>query len=124
MAIGKRLVRGLERNIFVPGGRYFQRKERMAKGKEQKKQFKMGMKKQEKDWRLVEDSLMLYNKAMEKTEHLPSAKRARVLENAENLIYRNVMRTWNPKAEKQSLAHQKLSEMAAKLAVERMRLKK
>jgi len=124
MAIGRKVMGKLERQVFKSGGRYFQRKERMAKGKEEKIRAKMGMKKQKKDWKLVENSLVLYNSAMEKTGHLPPAKRARVLETAESLIYRNVMKTWNPRAEKQSSAHQKLSEMTAKLAVERMRLNK
>lgn len=124
MAIGRKLVGRLERSLFVPGGRYFQRKERMAKGKEEKRQTKMVMKKQKKDWKIVEDSLVLYKNAMEKTGHLPPAERARVLEKTEDLIYRRVVRTYDPSAKKQSLAYQKLSEMTAKLSTERMRLKK
>jgi hypothetical protein len=124
MARDRKFVGMLKRQMFKSGGRYFQREERMAKGKEEKIKAKMEMKKQKKDWKLVENSLVLYNRAMEKTGHLPPAKRAKVLETAESLIHRNVMKTWDPRAEKQSFAHQKLSEMTAKLAVERMRLKK
>jgi len=124
MAIGRKFIGGLEKGLFVPGGRYFQRKERLAKGKEEKGQTKMVMKKQKKDWKMVEDSQVLYNGAMGETKNMPPAERAKILKKAEDIIFERVKKTYNDNAEKQSLAHQKLNWMAMKLAGERMRLKK
>lgn len=122
MAIGKRLIGGMERSLFRGDGRYFQMKECRAKNLEEKKQVTKGVEK--KDLKMVEKSLALYKNAMERTGHLPPEKRAKLLEEVEDRIYRNVERTYNPRAEKQSFAHQKLSEMTAKLNMERHRLKK
>jgi hypothetical protein len=89
-----------------------------------RKEGKMEIKKQKKDWKMVEDSLVLYKNAMEKTGHLPPAERAKVLKKVEGIIFERVKKTYNDNAEKQSLAHQKLYKMTADLAMERMRLKK
>ena len=131
MAIGRKFVGGLERSLFVRGGRYFQLKEGRAKKtllkekiKSEKKENMAIRKRQKADWKMVEDSLVLYKNAIETTGHLPPAERAKVLKKAEDIIYARVEKTYNDNAEKQSLAHQKLSEMTAHLAMERMRLKK
>jgi len=124
MARDRKFVGMLKRQMFKSGGRYFQREERLAKGKEEKRQTKMEMKKQKKDWKMVEDSLVLYKNAMEKTGHLPPVERAKVLKKVEGIIFERVKKTYNDNVEKQSLAHQKLYEMTAHLAMERMRLKK
>lgn len=124
MAIGKKFCGMAERSLFREGGRYFQRKERMAKGKEEKRQTKMEMKKQKKDWIMVKDSIVLFNSAMGETKNMPPAERAKILKKAEDIIFERVKKTYNDNAKKQSLPHQKLSWMAMKLAGERMRLKK
>ena len=102
----------------------FQMKERNAAGKEEKIKAKLEMTKQKKDWKIVEDCLVLYKNAMEKTRHLPPAERAKILGATEERIDRAVVRTYAPRADKQSFAHQKLSEMTADLAMERKRLNK
>jgi len=137
MAIGRKIVGGLERSLFVPGGRYYtetktgKRKElreklrqERVKSKSEKIKTKLEMKKQKKDWKMVEESLVLYKNAMETTGHLPPAERAKILKKVEDIIFERVKKTYNDNAEKQSLAHQKLYEMNAHLAMERMRLKK
>jgi len=124
MAIWKKFVGMGERSLFTKGGKYFQMKERNAAGKEEKIKAKLEKTKQKKDWKIVEDCLVLYRNAMERTEHLPPSERAKVLEATEERIDRAVVRTYTPRAEKQSFAHQKLSEMTANLSMERKRLKK
>ena len=130
MAIGKRFVGGLERSLFVRGGRYFQLKEGRAKKtllkekiKSEKNENRAIRKRQKADWKIVEDCLVLYRNAMEKTGHLPPSERAKILGATEERIDRAVVRTYTPKAEKQSFAHQKLSEMTVNLSMERKRLK-
>jgi len=124
MAIGRKFIGMAERSLFTKGGRYFQMKERNAAGKEEKIKDKLEKTKQKKDWKIVEDCLVLYRNAMERTEHLPPSERAKILEATEERIDRAVVRTYTPRAEKQSFAHQKLSEMTANLSMERKRLKK
>jgi len=132
MAIGRKFIGMAERSLFAKGGRYFQMKERNApakaekiKDKAEKIKAKMEKNKQKKDWKVVEDCLVLYNNAMEKTGHLPPAERARILEATEEQIHqRGVVRTYDRNAEKQSFAHQELSKMTANLNMERTRLKK
>jgi len=124
MAIGKRLIGGLEKSMFVPGGKYFQRKERIVKGMEEKKQARTEMEK--KDWKIVEKSLALYKNAMEqaKNEKLSLVERAKILKNAEDFILGMGEKTYKEHSGKQSLAHKKLGDMSATLGVERMRLMK
>ena len=134
MAIGKKsFVSMVEKGLFQKDGRYFQMKERNApakaekiKDRAEKIKARMEKNKQKKDWKMVEDALVLYRNAMEKTGHLPPAERAKILEATEERIYRTgVERTYNPDPNaKQSFAHQKLSEMTANLSMERKRLKK
>ena len=124
MAIRKKFFGMAERSLFAKNGRYFQMKERNAAGKEEKIKDKLEKTKQKKDWKIVEDCLVLYRNAMERTEHLPPSERAKVLEATEERIDRAVVRTYTPRAEKQSFAHQKLSEMTANLSMERKRLKR
>jgi TPP-dependent pyruvate/acetoin dehydrogenase alpha subunit len=131
MAIGRKFIGMAERSLFAKGGRYFQMKERNAEGKAEKIKdkaekikAKMEKEKQKKDWKIVEDCLVLYRNAIDKTGHLPPSERAKVLEATEERIDRAVVRTYTPRAEKQSFAHQKLSEMTANLSMERKRLKK
>ncbi len=131
MAIRKKFVGMVERSLFTKGGRYFQMKERNAAGKEEKIKAKLEKikdklekTKQKKDWKIVEDCLVLYKNATEKTGHLPPSERAKILEATGERIDRAVVRTYTPRAEKQSFAHKELSEMSASLSMERKRLKK
>jgi len=135
MAISRRFVGELkkrgENSLFAKGGRYFQMKESRAERTLLKEKIKsekkgnMAIKKRDKaDWKIVEDSLVLYKNAMEKTGHLPPAERAKILGATEERIDRAVVRTYTPRAEKQSFAHKELSEMSASLSMERKRLKK
>ena len=124
MAIVKKFVGMADRSLFATGGKYFQMKERNAAGKEEKIKAKLDKMKQKKDWKIVEDCLVLYRNAMEKTGHLPPSERAKVLEATGERIDRAVVRTYTPRAEKQSFAHKELSEMSASLSMERKRLKK
>ena len=124
MAIGRKIIGRVEKSLFTPSGRYFKRKERLAPEKERTMQFKATVKKQKKDWKMLEDSQVLYKGAMGETKNMSPAERAKVLKKAEDIIFERVKKTYNDSAEKQSIAHQKLYKMAADLAMERMRLKK
>ena len=90
MAIGRRFVGGVEKSLFVPGGRYWQIKEKLA-GKAKEKGERKAEKKNQKESNKVRiECELIVRDALDRAKHLEGKEKAALLDSALNAVYKRL----------------------------------
>ncbi len=90
MAIGRRFVGKAEKSLFVPGGRYFQMKEKWAEKAKEKKAEKAEKKNQKKSNKIRIECELIARDALDRAKHMEGKKRTEFLDGVLNAVHKRL----------------------------------